>query len=95
MQKYQCSPLNNDDLSCKMFFLINHSSNPERLSQLVAVDVIFKHQLLHVITDYGAEGTHSVTLLVLLQLVLGDAGEALPAVTAHQDLLGTEIEAAH
>lgn len=97
MHKYQLSPLNNDHLSSKTFFSrhINRSSNPERLSQLVAIDVIFKHQLLHGVTDHGAEGTHSVTLLVLVQLVLGYAGEALLAVTTHQDLMGTEIEAAH
>lgn len=66
-----------------------------QLSQLVAVDVIFEHRLLHAVADHGAEGTHSVTQLVQLQLLLGYAGEALMAVTTHQDLLRTEIEAAH
>lgn len=55
-------------------------------SQLMTVDVIFKHSLLHVVTDQCAEGTHSVTLLVLLQFVSGDAREALLAVTTHQQL---------
>ncbi|KAA8581235.1 hypothetical protein FQN60_002816 [Etheostoma spectabile] len=65
-----------------------------RVSQLVAVDVILKHGLLHVVTDHGAEGTHSVALLVLLQFVLGYAGEALLAVTTHQRPLPAEIETA-
>ncbi|KAG7219822.1 hypothetical protein INR49_005844 [Caranx melampygus] len=37
--------------------------------------------------DHGAEGTHSVALLVLLQFVSGDARESLLAVTTHQRLL--------
>lgn len=57
-----------------------------QVSQLVTVDVIFEHRLLHVVTDHGAERTHSVTLLVLLQFVSGYAGEALLAVTTHQHL---------
>lgn len=60
-----------------------------QLSQLVAIDVIFKHGLLHGVADHRAERTHSVTLLVLLQLLLRDAGEALLAVTAHHHLLPT------
>lgn len=59
-----------------------HSLTPR--SQLVAVDVILKHGLLHMVTDHCAEGTHSVTLFMLLQLVWGNARETLLAVTTHQ-----------
>lgn len=52
----------------------------------MAVDVIFKRGLVHVVTDHRAEGADTVTLLVLIQFVLGDAGEALAAVTTHQRL---------
>lgn len=65
------------------------------LSQLVAVDMIFKHGLLHVVTDHCAEGTNSVTLLVLLQFLSGYEREDLLAVTTHQRLLRTEIETAY
>lgn len=57
------------------------------LSLLMAVDVIFKRGLVHVVADHRAEGADAVTLLVLIQFVLGDAGEALAAVTTHQRLL--------
>lgn len=56
------------------------------LSLLMAVDVIFKRGLVHVVADHRAEGADAVTLLVLIQFVLGDAGEALAAVTTHQRL---------
>lgn len=59
-------------------------------SQLVAVDVIFKHGLLHAVAGHHADGTEAVTLLVLLQLLLGYEGEALLAVTTHQRLTGTQ-----
>lgn len=59
-------------------------------SQSVAVDVVFKHGLLHAITDHHAEGTDAVTLLVLLQLLLRYVREDLLAVTTHQRLPGTE-----
>lgn len=52
----------------------------------MAVDVIFKRGLVHVVADHRAEGADAVTLLVLIQFVLGDAGEALAAVTTHQRL---------
>lgn len=54
----------------------------------MAVDVIFEHRLLHVVADHRAERTHSVALLVLLQLLSSYEREALLAVTAHQRLLG-------
>lgn len=60
----------------------------------MAVDVILKRRLLHVVADHRAEGTHAVALLVLLQLVWGYAREALLAVTTHQRLLRTEIDGA-
>lgn len=50
----------------------------------MAVDVIFKRGLVHVVAEHRAEGADAVTLLVLIQFVLGDAGEALAAVTTHQ-----------
>lgn len=93
VQKYQCGPFPHDHPTCKAFILQTYESYV-RFSQLVAVDVILKHGLLHVVTDHRAEGTHSVTLLVLLQFVLGYAGEALLAVTTHQRLLRAEIETA-
>lgn len=61
-----------------------------RPSQLVAVDVVFKHRLLHAVAGHHADGTKPVTLLVLLQFLLGYEGEALLAVTTHQRLLGTQ-----
>ena len=70
-------------------------SRPALLSQLVAVDVIFKHGLLHEVADHRAEGTHSMTLLVLLQFGSGYSRERLLTVTTHQRPLGTEIDAPH
>lgn len=61
-----------------------------RPSQLVAVDVVFKHGLLHVVAGHHADGTKPVTLLVLLQFLRGYEGEALLAVTTHQRLPGTQ-----
>lgn len=58
-----------------------------RFLQLVAVDVILKHCLLKAVTDESTEGTNSVTLLMLLQLISVNAGEALLAVPTHQGLL--------
>lgn len=58
--------------------------------QLVAVDVVFKHGLVHVVTHHQAEGTNSVALLVLLQFHLGDKREGLLAVTAHHRLPAAE-----
>lgn len=60
----------------------------EARSQPVAVDVVLVRRLLHAVTDHRAEGTQSVTLLVLLQLVLGYVGEALAAVATYQRLPG-------
>lgn len=61
-------------------------SAPREPLQLVAVDVVFKHGLVHVVTHHQAEGTNSVALLVLLQFHLGDKREGLLAVTAHHQL---------
>lgn len=52
----------------------------------MAVDVILERGLVHGVADHRAEGAHAVTLLVLLQLVRRDAGEAFAAVTTHQRL---------
>lgn len=56
------------------------------LSQLVAVDVSLVLGLLHVVADQHAERTGAMTLLVSLQLVLGDEGKLLLAVATHQQL---------
>lgn len=50
----------------------------------MAVDVVFKHSLLHGVTDEGAEGADSVALLMGLQLILCDARESLLAVLTLQ-----------
>lgn len=59
----------------------------ELLLQLMAVDVVFKVILPHVITEDGAEGANPVALLVLLQFTLGDSWETLLAEATHQTLL--------
>lgn len=56
--------------------------------QLVAVDVIFIHGLLHAVAAPHADGANSVSALVLLQFLLGYEREALLAVTTHQRLPG-------
>lgn len=72
---------------------LDSSCCARRGSQLVAVDVVFKHALLHAVTHLVAEGTHSVAALVLLQLAVRYAGEALVAVATHQDdSLRTEMD---
>jgi hypothetical protein len=53
----------------------------------MAVDVFLILGLLHSVTDEGAKGAHSVTVLVQLQLIRGDAREALMAVTTRQGQL--------
>ena len=52
----------------------------------MAVDVIFKLGLPHVIADERTEGTHPVALLMLLQLLRCDAREAHVAATTHHGL---------
>lgn len=56
----------------------------------MAVDVIFVHGLFHVVADQHAEGAGAMTLLVSLQLVLGDEGKLLLAVATHQQLAETQ-----
>lgn len=73
-----------DLTTCEMF------CSCHLFSQSVAVDVVFKHRLLHAVTDHYAEGTDAVTLLMLLQLLLRYVREDLSAVTTHQRLPGTE-----
>ena len=100
MQKYQSDP-SHTQLVRHFFFSSSHINDPQRevlarrpFSQLMAVDVIFEHGLLHVVTDHRTERADSVALLVLLKLLAGYEREALLAVTTHQRLPGTEIEAA-
>lgn len=71
-------------------FIISHWVRGLHSLHLMVVNVIFKHSLLHGITDEGAEGAHPVTLLVLIQLVLGDARELLLTVTTLQGQLGQQ-----
>lgn len=56
----------------------------------MAVDVILVHGLFHVVADQHAERTGAVTLLVCLQLVLGDEGKLLVAVATRQQLAERE-----
>lgn len=85
MQNCQYVPFTRDLSIIRHIFLFESFV---AFSQLVSIDVILEHGLLHVVADHGAEGTHAVTLLVLLQFVSGYAGETLLAVTTHQRLLG-------
>lgn len=53
---------------------------------MVAVDVVFVLCLHHVVAEERAEGAETVALLVLLQLLLGDAREDLVASATHHAL---------